>query len=64
MDQETHEAIQKRGANARAAGLDKLANPYLKADAMPAATGEDLTEWVVKHDAWHLGWTMEDAMRG
>ncbi len=56
--------IQKAGANARAMGRTFLDNPYLASDKLPAATGEDLDLWKEKHDAWHLGWTMEDIMRG
>lgn len=56
--------IQKQGANARAHGLSRYDNPFLKSTALPATTGETMEVWVAKHDAWNLGWTMEDAMRG
>lgn len=55
--------IQKRGANARALGMSQLDNPFLKSDAMPAATGENIWHWQEKHDLWDLGWHLEDAIR-
>lgn len=58
------ESLQKDGAEARAHGRSFLDNPFLKSSSMPAATGEPIDEWARKHDAWHLGWTMENAMRG
>lgn len=63
MVTEEKERLQKAGANARALGHSSLDNPYLKSSAMPLATGDLTHEWLEKHDAWHLGWTMEDAMR-
>ena len=57
------EAIQKAGANARAAGGSVFDNPYGRTAAMPAATGESLAEWQLKYEAWRLGWEMENAMR-
>lgn len=55
--------IEKDGAEARALGHNFLQNPYLKSDAMPAATGETIERWQRKHDAWHRGWRMEDLVR-
>lgn len=63
MTREQSEVIQKAGATARAMGRSEFDNPYLKADKMPAATGEAMDEWQAKHDAWHFGWTAENAMR-
>lgn len=63
MEKSEHEALQLQGARARAAKQTFMANPYLKAESMPSATGEALHVWQQKHDAWHLGWTAEDAMR-
>ncbi|TAX57099.1 hypothetical protein ELI01_18635 [Rhizobium leguminosarum] len=57
------EEIQKRGANARALGKSVFDNPFLKSEEMPRATGETIEEWQAKHDAWELGWRMENAMR-
>lgn len=56
--------IEKAGAEARARGETFLANPYLRSAALPAATGEALATWQAKHDAWHRGYMMEDAIRG
>ncbi len=56
-------AAEKAGAEARARGASFLDNPYLRAEAMPAATGATLADWRALHDAWHRGWTLEDAIR-
>lgn len=56
--------IQKQGATARAMGKSFLDNPFLQRYKLPASTGETAEEWQVKHDAWHLGWTVENAIRG
>jgi hypothetical protein len=56
-------AITKAGATARALGKSKMDCPYYKADAVPAATGESIEEWLAKIEAWELGWTAEDMMR-
>ncbi len=58
-----HEDLQKQGALARAAGRSLFDNPYLKSENMPAATGDTIEDYQAKHDAWHLGWTIENAMR-
>ena len=63
-DQSRTTAIERVGAQARARGETFLANPYLRSAALPAATGEALSVWQAKHDAWWRGWTMEDAIRG
>lgn len=55
--------IEKAGANARALGTPYFDNPYLKAEALPAATGEPTASWVRKHGAWAYGWEMEGAVR-
>lgn len=57
------EAIQKDGANARAANRSMFDNPYLKQEALPASTGEAPEEWSRKERLWQLGWQMEDAIR-
>lgn len=58
------EELHRRGANARAAALSALDNPFYKAEAMPAATGESVERWLPKVQAWDLGWQIEDAIRG
>lgn len=55
--------IQKAGATARSFGRSQFDNPYLKTETMPATSGDTIDEWKGKHDAWHLGWSMEDAMQ-
>jgi hypothetical protein len=55
--------LQRSGAEARALGRTFLDNPLLRSEAMPTATGDRTAEWLRKHDAWHLGWTAENAMR-
>lgn len=59
-----NEDIQKQGATARAMDKTFFENPYLKRENLPAATGETVQQWQAKHDAWHLGWHVENAMRG
>jgi hypothetical protein len=61
---ELHNALEKDGARARALGRSQFDNPFLKSENMPAATGHSLEEWNAKRDAWQMGWTIEDAMRG
>lgn len=56
--------IEKRGANARAHGLDQLDNPYIQSEAAPGTTDEDPKEWGAKAAAWDRGWMIEDAIRG
>lgn len=58
-----HTQIQKHGANARSRRESQFDNPYLRADHMPAATGESVEVWNAKHDAWEIGWRAEDLMR-
>jgi hypothetical protein len=55
--------IQKAGANARARGENFLDNPYYKPEAMPAATGESVSDWQAKAKNWEFGWNMEDMAR-
>lgn len=64
MTKDESEALQKQGANARAAGLTSIDCPFYKEDATPSATGETIDVWNAKVEAWRLGWTIEDAMRG
>ena len=56
------EHLQKLGADARASGASFLSNPFLRSKTLPANSGDSLEVWTRKHDAWHLGWTVEDAM--
>lgn len=62
MSAET-EAIIVAGNRARAAGSGYFDNPYLKAAALPAATGEPVEVWALKERAWSFGWEMENAVR-
>jgi hypothetical protein len=63
MTDDENKQIQKDGANARAFGRSMFDNPYLKAEHLPAKTGETVEQWQVKHDLWELGWRAEDLMR-
>lgn len=63
ITQEEHEAVQKQGANARAMGRSQFANPFYKSEAMPRLTREPIEVWNAKQEAWHLGWSIENAMR-
>jgi hypothetical protein len=64
MSETDVEALQKAGANARAFGRSEFDNPYYKTDNLPATTREPLEKWAVKAEAWHVGWVMENAIRG
>jgi hypothetical protein len=56
------EVLQKDGANARARGASMFDNPFYRSELMPAQTGRSLEEWTAQVEAWHLGWSMQDAM--
>ncbi|HET9646024.1 MAG TPA: CrpP-related protein [Burkholderiaceae bacterium] len=56
MDIYEESRLEREGALAAAAGLSWQANPYLKRESMPAATGEPFAEWARKHDAWLRGY--------
>lgn len=48
--------IQKLGADAAQKGLALSACPYLRAEAMPAHTGEDIFLWRQRVEEWEKGW--------
>ncbi|MNU43070.1 hypothetical protein D3C71_318460 [compost metagenome] len=51
-----HDDIQKLGAQAARDGMTLWDCPYYQAAAMPGHTGESITEWREKVDAWEAGW--------
>lgn len=51
--------IQKLGAEAAREGLTLWDCPYYRAVAMPGHTGESITEWRTKVEAWEAGWMAE-----
>ncbi len=55
--------IQKLGAKAARDGLTILDCPFLKADQMPGHTGELISRWKAKVDAWEAGWVAETVSR-
>jgi hypothetical protein len=55
MGRTSERQIERSGAEAAAQGLGWQANPYLRPENMPVATGESLAEWCRKHDAWQRG---------
>lgn len=59
-----HQAMQKRGAEACAAGLSEIDCPLYRPEQMPAATGEPVSEWSARADAWRAGYVAESAIRG
>jgi hypothetical protein len=64
MTRDEQARIESDGARAAAAGRDWRANPYLRRENMPAATGESLHDWSDRHDAWQRGfesWTGDRA---
>jgi len=50
------EDIQKLGAQAARDGLTLWDCPYYRAAAMPGHTGESISQWRSKVDAWEAGW--------
>lgn len=48
--------LELEGARAAAAGWPWHSNPYLHRANMPPATGDSVTEWSRKHDAWQRGY--------
>lgn len=51
--------IQKLGAQAARDGLTLWDCPYYRAAAMPGHTGESITEWRGKVEAWEAGFLAE-----
>ncbi|MNV72143.1 hypothetical protein D3C71_1652090 [compost metagenome] len=48
--------IKEQGAAAARAGMTVWDSPFLRADAMPAHTGEAFHDWDEKVRAWEAGW--------
>lgn len=51
--------IQKLGAQGARDGLTLWDCPYYRAAAMPGHTGESITEWRGKVEAWEAGFLAE-----
>lgn len=47
--------LEREGEFAAARGRSWQSNPYLRREQMPVATGESLSAWARKHDAWQRG---------
>ncbi|MNK71805.1 hypothetical protein D3C87_912670 [compost metagenome] len=50
------EEVQRQGAQAARKGLTVWDCPYLRADAMPAHSGESFLKWEQKVRVWENGW--------
>jgi hypothetical protein len=48
--------LQHQGRQARQRGDSLVDNPMLAAEAMPAATGQALSEWQAAIQAWEAGY--------
>ncbi|WP_304503459.1 CrpP-related protein [Achromobacter sp. ACM04] len=48
--------IQELGAQAARDGLTLFDCPYFKAEEIPGHTGEELSSWKARVDAWAAGW--------
>lgn len=57
-----NDVVEQEAAAARK-GLGLLDCPYLKADAMPAHTGEPIHAWRQRVEAWERGWNRAMAER-
>ncbi|CAB3634007.1 hypothetical protein LMG26685_01397 [Achromobacter mucicolens] len=51
--------IQELGAQAARDGLSLFDCPYFRDRALPNYTGESISTWKQKVDAWELGWQAE-----
>jgi hypothetical protein len=49
------DVLRHEGALAAEQGRHWFANPYLRRENMPCATGESPQRWAFKHDAWQRG---------
>lgn len=47
--------LERAGADAAAQGRTWRSNPYLQREQLPDRTGESLTRWACRHDAWQRG---------
>jgi hypothetical protein len=55
MDLFSESKLEREGARAAAQGQSWRTNPWLHAQNMPQATGESLSAWSRRHDAWQRG---------
>lgn len=55
--------IQRHGAEASARRKSIFDNPYLKKEAMPAASGDTIEQWEAKRLNWEIGFRVNDLMR-
>lgn len=55
--------IRSQAAAAAREGLPIWDSPFLRAEAMPAHTGEPFQEWDAKVRAWEEGWNQAVAVR-
>lgn len=55
--------VREQGAAAARAGLTVWDSPFLRADAMPAHTGEPFPAWCENVRAWEEGWHQAAAAR-
>ncbi|CAB3892253.1 MULTISPECIES: CrpP-related protein [Achromobacter] len=54
--------VHRQGAEAARRGLSIWHSPYVRAEAMPAHSGEPIGDWMEKVTSWEAGWkaaTME-----
>lgn len=51
--------LAQEGDRTARSGGHWSANPYLKRENMPGATGDSLQNWACKHDAWQRGFDGE-----
>jgi hypothetical protein len=54
--------LERQGAKAAARGEASCANPLLQQRNLPAATGESLHDWSVRHDAWRAGYESQSTV--
>ncbi|MGV2866497.1 CrpP-related protein [Achromobacter sp. AGC39] len=48
--------VHRQGAEAARRGLSLWHSPYVRAEAMPAHSGEPIGDWMEKVTSWEAGW--------
>ncbi|MFJ3465829.1 CrpP-related protein [Achromobacter spanius] len=48
--------VHRQGAEAARKGLSIWHSPYVRAEAMPAHSGEPIADWMEKVKSWEAGW--------
>ncbi|WP_063589240.1 CrpP-related protein [Achromobacter ruhlandii] len=55
--------VHRQGAEAARRGLSIWHSPYVRAEAMPAHSGEPIGDWMEKVASWEAGWNAATMQR-